>query len=161
MTKDEQIEFLRVNTSFGCLTRQALQLDIMFGVLSSERLSIVYWDLDGLKNANETMGEEIVNLKVRQSLNRWTDRVYSWFSGDEFVAFIRDSDAAGFARRLQVELRSHGLRATFCIVDNNSPVPEDQIKVAVSRVKAMKKTSSYGRVDDMRYDSYDLIVLEP
>ncbi len=101
---------------FDCWNRNALDL-----LIESEQIpanyALVLLDVDKLKQANELYGKEGSSLRIRRSLAREKDKIYCVFSGDEMAAFVPYSDAVGFAQRLQSELHSNGLSATFVISD--------------------------------------------
>lgn len=109
---------LKINATFGCLTRNGLEV-----VLEKTDLTgrcCVYWDLDGMKRKNEQYGKPGVNVRIKAALEvgtRLEDCVTGQvFSGDEFCAFPELSDAKGLAQRMTVSFRDQDLPGTFIIV---------------------------------------------
>lgn len=121
------------SVSFGCYTRQALNIDIL-PTFDTTGITLVYIDIDGLKQLNDQYGKELridpakpcVNERIATSLAamRSDDVIIGqWFSGDEFIALVPSNDADGYAARLQAALISNGVTATFVILDYNASVP--------------------------------------
>lgn len=93
-------------------------------------MSFVYFDLDGMKQANTQYGKAEVNRKIKSAMHfRESDIVVGQvFSGDEFVALVPIQDAYGFARRLQDSLTEHKLSATILVSNENDIVAgEDKL----------------------------------
>lgn len=128
MTNDQLIERLSISPVFGCLTRNAL--DIQLEILDLTDKSIVFFDIDSLKAANVAWGKELVNFKITQSLraHRFSDLVVGqWFSGDEFVAIVPTGDSVGFAERILKALQFRQMSATFIIAECDPTINVHQL----------------------------------
>ena len=114
----------RLSTNqLGCLTRPALEL--FLGSINdrlydpSSELVFVGWDIDGMKQANTQYSEPGTNDRLFRSYNPILqhDAIGTVWSGDEYIAVVSSSDAIGFAQRMQDNLHTNGLSATFIIVN--------------------------------------------
>ena len=80
---------------------------------------VVYADLDRLHEANEHLGHDEVDRRMRHALAvRETDVVIAgrWLSGDELVFLVPAGDGAKTAKRLQITLKAVGLSATWVVI---------------------------------------------
>ena len=119
---ESQVARLSTN-QLGCLTRPALELflesinDRLFD--PSSELVFVGWDIDSMKAANTTYGEPGTNARLYRSYDPILqhDAIGTVWSGDEYIAVVSSSDAIGFASRMQDNLRTNDLSATFVIVN--------------------------------------------
>jgi hypothetical protein len=103
-----------INPWFKIFTRNALDIALAQGLIPEDYSAIVL-DIDKLKKANEDYGKQGSSLRIRQSLDRYKDLAYTYFSGDEIVLFCSATDALGMCNRLQSDFHENGLSATFVI----------------------------------------------
>jgi GGDEF domain-containing protein len=136
---DPTIRQLSINKSFGCLTRNAFEF--LLDGMDWRNKCILYFDIDNLKTANNEYGKAGVNERIKDSISFRATDIAQWFSGDEFVAVVSIEDVLGFARRIQKELHSRGLSATFIILTNSTDI--DRAETLVSEGKRFKKDSIY------------------
>lgn len=117
MTYDDLITQLAIDTVFGCLTRQALEVLHK----DEEYSSLIFFDIDHMHDLNEQFGYEEVNNRIRHVLGnirhgldgRADDLVVSrWFAGDEFVILVKSGIAYGFAHRLMKDFKDVGISIT-------------------------------------------------
>ena len=86
----------------------------------SRRMSVLYIDLDGFKQVNDTHGHKAGDAVLQQASRRLSDSirhedVLARMSGDEFVALLPDtgpSEAAMLAIRLQREFEAEPFQPT-------------------------------------------------
>ena len=120
------------NPWFGIYNRCALDIALAQGLIPVG-FAKVYFDIDGLKQANDRWGKVESSRRIKHALCRTTDYTFSAFSGDEILTFCPTHDAVGYAHRIQSDLCSMGLSATFAIsLGGHTP---DELEEEVSRAK--------------------------
>lgn len=134
----DDLRELRTNQWFGCLTRPALVQELRRLEVDRSDLSLVYFDIDNLKDCNNRWGKDGSSMRIRAGL-RGFDLLGSWFSGDEFVAVVPDDDARGLAERFQRQLRENGMSATFLIAKYNDLASIDAAEERLCRIKNVVK----------------------
>lgn len=114
--QERVIARLSINETFGCLTRQAL--DVLLEELALDGLAAVFWDIDQLKEANTRWGKAESSRRIKEAIQaRVTDCVAGQvWSGDEFIAFLQPVDAVDMAYRILGRLQDLGMSATFCVM---------------------------------------------
>lgn len=126
---------------WGVLTRRGLERRMPKP--HSGQATIVC-DIDNLHDANDSYGHAGVDERMTIAL-RATDGhpAGRWQHGDEVVCFAPQGDAVGLALRLQAELHSQGLAATFAVVwgCDHAAVTRGQ-----ARIEAAKRDGKRGRV---------------
>jgi GGDEF domain-containing protein len=120
---DEMINQYRMDRSYGCYTRNCLELEIWPAVSGSVKY-VIFADIDQMRDANERYGYNGVNDRIKAALNAGRDtdiHVARWFSGDELVFLLQDGPRSGnplsFCERIQSRLKIQGLSATLGIVE--------------------------------------------
>lgn len=114
-------ERLSISKWFGCLNSNGLNERLR--TLDLTDLCLVYFDVDNLKQANEKWGKPESSRRIAQAINlsskRKTDIVYGqYFSGDEFMAFVRKDQALGLVARLRKNFTAVEMSATYVIAEN-------------------------------------------
>lgn len=136
---------------FGTQTRQGLELALEGADLTGH--AIVFFDIDNLKSFNALHGQPEANRLIGQVIQaRAGDLlVGQWYSGDEFVAFIPEPDALGFAQRLLSGLRAVGSSATLCMASWRSDMPTiQQVDMLTDLCVGAKTRGEKGRIYDFR-----------
>jgi diguanylate cyclase (GGDEF)-like protein/putative nucleotidyltransferase with HDIG domain len=115
------------------LTREAHRAD-----RAGSRVSLVIFDLDGLKGLNDTLGHQAGDDQLKaladalHAAARASDAVYR-VGGDEFIALLPDTGASAagvFAQRVQLALASDtagGASATAGVADALPPAGKDAL----------------------------------
>jgi GGDEF domain-containing protein len=146
--------------SFGCYTRQALDLDILPN-FDPTGFDLLYFDIDSLTKLNDQYGKAerkhadlaCVNERIAASFAamRSADIIIGqWFSGDEFIALIPSDDAYGFANRLADVLRSNGVTATMVLITLAGRSIRLTIDAADNLTSAAKHIGLRNRIHDYR-----------
>lgn len=130
---------LSTNAIFGCLTRQAL--DIFLEGFELKGTCAVFWDVDGLKQANERWGKSESSSRIREAIKaRITDCVAGQvFSGDEFIAFPPIDDAVDMAWRILERFRTLEMSATFILTPPRPGETADELLSRVDEACAERK----------------------
>lgn len=142
-------ERLSISKWFGCLNSNGLNEAISH--LDLTDLCLVYFDVDNLKQANEKWGKPESSRRIAAAIQlRETDIVYGqYFSGDEFMAFVRKDQALGLVLRLRKNFAAVEMSATYVIAENlnnfDIDVFGDQCDafVAVLKLSEMKGCVGY------------------
>ena len=118
------IKALAWNDGYGCYTRQGFE-KLIWPTISEKAKFIIFFDVDNMHDLNREHGYEGVNAIIKQSLSmRETDFMAGqWFSGDEFIVVITDSDPTRidasnpmeFCMRLAGIFQQNGAPCTFAI----------------------------------------------
>lgn len=117
------IENLARDPVYGCYTRPGLEY-IVWPEIRQRARWIIFADMDGFHDLNEACGYDDVNERMQKALQlRKMDAAAAgrWFSGDELVWILCDTDGRPptnpqlAARRLQKTFKKFGLSATFGI----------------------------------------------
>ena len=130
---------------FDVLTRSGMER--RWHKRASDHDTLIFVDLDELREANSRYGYEGANQRIAAGLAVGDSTIICgrWFSGDEIVFLCNRTDAKGLAQRLQRELTAQGLAATFGI----APVSDD-LQASVTRaadlVQAAKARNERGAI---------------
>lgn len=153
LARNQQLEaengILRWNVKFGCLTRQGLEVALMYTDLTGR--VCVYWDVDGMKAANDRWGKSGSNVRVKAALHvRASDMLAGQvFSGDEFAAFPLAEEALEMAQRLLEAFHQQEMSGTFVIVPLHPDGPDATLTYA-DEMCAATKAGQRNRIIDYR-----------
>lgn len=143
------IETLSMDKVFNCYTRQAFE-SFIWNMIKDNAKFAIFFDVDKMHDANEKYGYELVNEKIRNSVNVRNDDicVSRWFSGDEMIAIINNGDPYAMAQRLLNNFIDNGLSSTFGIVeiDSNKSLL-DNVTIAANKVQQAKKENKRGTIN--------------
>ena len=144
---EKKVKRISINRWIGIMTREAFEVELEESDLSCK--SLVYWDVDGLKEANNKYGKVSSSMRMRQSLDRQADLIGMVFSGDEKLALIDTCEAMEFAKRIQARYRLNELDATFVIRHSWTDVWQ-----AVSEMddlcNALKRNGARGTITEIK-----------
>jgi GGDEF domain-containing protein len=147
--KNQQLERVTTSTWFGCLTRNGVDEVLLSADLTG--LSLVYFDLDELKKANDKWGKPESSRRVAEVISQLRSAdiiIGQWFSGDEFLCLVPSSTAAGFAHRCLSLLHEQEMSATFVIVNIKAHSNIPKIGEACDKiVNACKKRGRRGSIN--------------
>lgn len=69
------------------------------------------------------MGYTVVDAKIKASLRcRKNELLGRWYSGDELIIILPNQEALATCNRIQNQLESNGLSATFAIIPINKKI---------------------------------------
>jgi len=147
---EQQVERLRIDPTFGCLSRQGL--DELLTSTSLDGKVVVFFDLDKMHELNEVYGYQEVDRRIRAVLAQFRASevvVGRWYSGDEIVLIVPYSEQDAVVNRLKVALDSQELSATIAL----SPISGEgadacyiAIRSAASKVQQAKARGDRGSV---------------
>jgi GGDEF domain-containing protein len=138
------IESLITDSVFGVVTRQGLSIKL--NQVSSEIKYICFLDIDNMHNANEQFGYELVNAKIKASLDiRSSDLLIKsrWFSGDELIIVLKEGNPESFLNRLHQNFIDNGLSITSAFTGYSGNI-EDDVNYCSDKVQASKKENVRG-----------------
>lgn len=137
------LDRLILNPWFGTLTRNAF--DILLDQIDDwSNRAIVYFDIDGLKQANDRWGKAGSSKRIADALAWRAGDIGCWFSGDEFAAIVPVADALEFAQRIQSELRLQEMSATIVILSSpGGREAIDRAETLVSECKTRARNTIY------------------
>jgi len=141
MNKNDLLDALAHDPSYGCYSRQGLELVAWPRIAKSARW-IIFADIDGMHELNAAHGYTDVDRRIRQALKvRSTDIVATgrWFSGDELVWVISNGDPEGMVKRMVAGLAKQGLTATFAVVPVISRKLSVNVRNALDLVQQAKR----------------------
>jgi GGDEF domain-containing protein len=143
-----ELNALAFDAGYGVLTRQGLDRQWRQAGRAALTFEIVFMDLDALHQANERLGYDEVDRRIRASFGlRATDVLIArWYSGDEIVAIVPVGDGHGTAERIQARLQANGLSMTCAIVPAQRHLAE-AVKVAAAKVQAAKADNRRGTIN--------------
>jgi len=142
-----KIEALTTCSTYGCLTRQGI--DLNWQKRGNKALSVIFFDIDKMKEANTEWGYTEVNRKISAVLSQIrSDEIVlgRWFSGDEIVILCLPSEAERAAQRLQQTFISEGMSATFAIAPCTHNDLAANVKPASDAVQAAKEKGDRGSI---------------
>lgn len=111
------------NSGYGCFTRQGFE-DNVWSKIEEQARWIIFFDIDDMHGLNKKHGYDGMNQIIKQTLARRGGDYAAgqWFSGDEFIVVITDSDPdreeadpVQFAIRLAQLFKENGAPATFAV----------------------------------------------
>ena len=146
--------YLRQDPNFGVLVapelRQRLRLlDRRRKLIPTTPLAVVFADIDYLHEANERLGYAAVDKGIREALRtRRSDRLPvppGRIGGDELCLVCRSDTAIALCKRIQSDLKWHGLSATFAIAEVSASV-EDALRSASDICQEAKRRGERGTI---------------
>lgn len=121
---------------YGCLTRQGIERRWR------GNQHVLFFDIDGMHQANTTLGYEAVNRRIRSALRvcrAGEAAAGRWFSGDEIVVLApSDRACAQIRQRLIAALANEDMAATFAIAAPHGSLAET-VALAASIVQQKKQ----------------------
>jgi GGDEF domain-containing protein len=143
-----ELNALAFDVSYGILTRQGLDRHWRQTRHAAINFEIVFMDLDAMHLANERLGYEEVDRRIRASFGlRATDVLIArWYSGDEIVAIVPVGDGHGMAERILACLQTNGLSATCAIAPAQCNLTE-AVKAAATKVQTAKAENRRGTIN--------------
>jgi len=149
---NEILKKYRIDSAFGCYTRNALEMEI-WPVVKEQIRYIIFADVDEMRVANQKFGYAQTDRKIRKAITaREGDIVVArWYSGDELVFFLLDGPRVGdptqYAQRVQGRLHQAGLSATFGVVELERG-KKARLAEAVGRASGLVQKTKAGGVRD-------------
>jgi GGDEF domain-containing protein len=149
---NEILKKYRIDSAFGCYTRNALEMEI-WPVVKGNIRYVIFADVDEMRVANQKFGYSQTDRKIRKAITaREGDIVVArWYSGDELVFFLLDGPRMGdpiqYAQRIQGRLHQAGLSATFGIVELG-PGKKARLAAVVGKAAGLVQKTKAGRVRD-------------
>lgn len=111
------------NAGYGCFTRQGFEKNVWPKIEQQARW-IIFFDIDDMHGLNKKHGYDGMNAIIKKTLARRGGDYMAgqWFSCDEFIVVITDSDPdreesdpVKFSSRLGQLFKENGAPATFAI----------------------------------------------
>lgn len=132
---------------FGILNRQAIDLRWQQVGRRYKNLSIIFLDVDRLKQANTYYGYDGANDRIRAALSQFrTDEVFRWLRGDEIVLLVHSHDAKAVADRVSRAFREYGLSATIGVAQCRYSSLKENVRVASDLVQSAKENGKRGMI---------------
>ncbi|MGB3613089.1 MAG: diguanylate cyclase [Elainellaceae cyanobacterium] len=130
---------------YGCLTRSGLEAN------PPKAGSILFFDVDGMHDANERWGYEAVDSRIRAAIaqfrqSRGSSIVARWYSGDEVLAVVPQKDAVGAAERMLQVFREQELGVTIGVCDISVGDWREAVRVASGLVQDAKRRGNRGQI---------------
>lgn len=137
---------LLLDPTYGCYSRSGLEQ--RWHARQPDHDTLVFFDLDGLHDANERLGYHEVDRRIAAALkvDRTTIILGRYYSGDELVLLCSAADAPGLAQRIRAQLAVHGLSATFGITPITTPDLTSAVEPAATLVQAAKARQERGGI---------------
>jgi GGDEF domain-containing protein len=140
------IEKLSVDPAYGIMNRPALDLEI--SRIKSRAKWVVFLDIDGLHNLNNTLPgkHEEANQKIRKALSIRSEDILiqaRWYSGDEIIVIL-SGEPVSFMSRLKASFALEGLSFTAHYSEYTGELEKDAEK-AKSVVDALKASRGITR----------------
>jgi GGDEF domain-containing protein len=138
------IESLITDSVFGVTTRQGLTIKL--NQVDAEIKYICFLDIDNMHSANEVYGYELVNAKIKNSLDiRSNDLLIKsrWFSGDEIIIVLKEGSPEAFLNRLHNNFVDNGLSITSAYTGYSGDI-EGDVNICSDKVQGSKKENVRG-----------------
>ncbi|MBW4661001.1 MAG: diguanylate cyclase [Drouetiella hepatica Uher 2000/2452] len=148
---ETRIQQLTVCPSYGCLTRQGVDIEWKRRHDRPPKPSIVFFDIDGMKEANAKWGYAEVDRRISSVVSqiRSSELVTlgRYFSGDEFVIICSKSEAYVTANRICKAFADQSMSATFAIAPCVSASLEECVRPAADAVQLAKLQGRRGTIN--------------
>lgn len=133
-----------------------LRQSISLAHRNRERLALLFIDLDGFKEVNDTLGHDIGDLLLQEVARRLLGSVrdsdtVSRLSGDEFVVILQDIEALPTVEQVVGKLLD-GLREPYHLKGNESRI-SGSIGVAISPQDGTRAEELLKRADEAMYEA--------
>jgi len=135
---------------YGCLTRQGVDMEWERRRDRQPKPCIIFFDIDGMKEANTAWGYSEVNLRIAAVMSQIRSnelRSGRWFSGDEIVVICPESEAYQTADRIRMAFIEQEMGATFAIAPCISPSLEECVQPASDAVQLAKVEGRRGTIN--------------
>jgi GGDEF domain-containing protein len=110
------VEDLSKSPSYGVLTRQGVERK--WKSIEKRDRALLLIDVDNLHNLNEKYGYEEMNRRISRGLDslRSAELLGLVYSGDEFIAVVKEEEAIACSRRIAASFKENGITLTIAII---------------------------------------------